>query len=56
MINITKENVTLTNIDLQSAGTNYKNLTMQIANKLASIFNWNVLANYSGTDSEVKDT
>ena len=56
MINITKENVTLTNIDLQSAGTNYKNLTMQIANKLASIFNWNVLANYSGTDPEVKDT
>lgn len=56
MINITKENVTLTNIDPQAASTNYKNLTMQIASKLASIFNWNVLANYSGTDPEVRDT
>ena len=56
MINITKENITLTNIDPESASTNYKNLTMQIANKLASIFNWNVLANYSGTDPEVIDT
>lgn len=56
MINITKETITLTNIDPQSAGTNYKNFTMQIASKLASIFNWNVLANYSGTDPEVKDT
>lgn len=56
MINITKESITLTNIDPESASTNYKNLTMQIANKLASIFNWNVLANYSGTDPEVIDT
>lgn len=56
MINITKESITLTNIDPESASTNYKNLTMQIASKLASIFNWNVLANYSGTDPEVKDT
>ena len=56
MINITKENITLTNIDPESASTNYKNLTMQIASKLASIFNWNVLANYSGTDPEVIDT
>lgn len=56
MINITKESITLTNIDPQSASTNYKNLTMQIASKLASIFNWNVLANYSGTDPAVKDT
>lgn len=56
MINITKESITLTNIDPQSASINYKNLTMQIANKLASIFNWNVLANYSGTDPEVIDT
>lgn len=56
MINITKENITLTNIDPESASTNYKNLTMQIASKLASIFNWNVLANYSGTDPEVRDT
>ncbi|MEE3443262.1 MAG: hypothetical protein VZQ49_00245 [Methanobrevibacter sp.] len=56
MINITKESITLTNIDPESASTNYKNLTMQIASKLASIFNWNVLANYSGTDPEVIDT
>lgn len=56
MINITKESITLTNIDPESASTNYKNLTMQIANKLASIFNWNVLANYSGSDPEVVDT
>ena len=56
MINVTKETITLTNIDPQSADTNYKNFTMQIANKLASIFNWNVLANYSGTDPEVRDT
>ena len=56
MINITKESVTLTNIDPESASINYKNLTMQIASKLASIFNWNVLANYSGTDPEVRDT
>lgn len=56
MINITKESITLTNIDPQSASINYKNLTMQIANKLASIFNWNVLANYSGTDPEARDT
>lgn len=56
MINITKESITLTNIDPESASTNYKNLTMQIASKLASIFNWNVLANYSSTDSEVIDT
>lgn len=56
MINITKESITLTNIDPESASTNYKNFTMQIASKLASIFNWNVLANYSGTDPEVIDT
>ena len=56
MINITKESVTLTNIDPASASINYKNLTMQIASKLASIFNWNVLANYSGTDPEIRDT
>ena len=56
MINITKESITLTNIDPQSASTNYRNLTQQIANKIASIFNWNVLANYSGSDPEVKDT
>lgn len=56
MINITKESVTLTNIDPESASTNYKNLTMQIASKLASIFNWNVLANYSSTDPEIIDT
>lgn len=56
MINITKESITLTNIDPESVSTNYKNLTMQIASKLASIFNWNVLANYSSTDPEVKDT
>lgn len=56
MINITKESITLTNIDPESASTNYKNLTTQIANKLASIFNWNVLANYSGSDPEVIDT
>ena len=56
MINITKENITLTDIDPQAVSTNYKNLTMQIASKLASIFNWNVLANYSGTDPEVRDT
>lgn len=56
MINITKESITLTNIDPESASANYKNLTMQIASKLASIFNWNVLANYSGSDPEVIDT
>lgn len=56
MINITKESITLTNIDPESVSTNYRNLTQQIASKLASIFNWNVLANYSGTDPEVKDT
>lgn len=56
MINITKETITLTDIDPKSASTNYNNLTMQIASKLASIFNWNVLANYSGTAPEVKDT
>lgn len=56
MINITKESITLTNIDPESASTNYKNFTMQIASKLASIFNWNVLANYSSTDPEVIDT
>ena len=56
MINITKESITLTNIDPDSEENNYRNLTQQIANKLASIFNWNVLANYSGTDPEVIDT
>lgn len=56
MINITKENITLTNIDPDSEENNYRNLTQQIANKLASIFNWNVLANYSGTDPEIVDT
>lgn len=56
MINITKENVTLTNVDPESVSTNYRNLTQQIANRLASIFNWNVLANYSGSDPEVIDT
>lgn len=56
MINITKESITLTNIDPDSEENNYRNLTQQIASKLASIFNWNVLANYSGTDPEVVDT
>lgn len=56
MINITKESITLTNIDPNSEEINYRNLTRQIANKLASIFNWNVLANYSSTDPEVIDT
>ena len=56
MINITKENITLTNIDPDSEENNYRNFTQQIASKLASIFNWNVLANYSGSDPEVIDT
>lgn len=56
MINITKENITLANVDPESASTNYRNFTEQIANRLASIFNWNVLANYSGSDPEVIDT
>ena len=56
MINITKENITLTNIDSDSEENNYRNLTQQVANKIASIFNWNVLANYSGSDPEVIDT
>lgn len=56
MINITKESITLTNIDPDSEENNYRNLTQQIASKLASIFNWNVLANYSSTDPEVIDT
>lgn len=56
MINITKESITLTNIDPNSEENNYRNLTQQIANKIASIFNWNVLANYSNLDPEVIDT
>ena len=56
MINITKENVTLADVDPESVSINYRNLTEQIANRLASIFNWNVLANYSSTDPEVIDT
>lgn len=56
MINITKESITLTNIDPDSEENNYRNLTQQVANKIASIFNWNVLANYSGSDPEVIDT
>jgi hypothetical protein len=56
MINITKESITLTNIDPDLEENNYRNFTQQVANKIASIFNWNVLANYSGTDPEVKDT
>lgn len=56
MINVIKENVTLTDIDSESEEINYRNLTQQIANKLASIFNWDVLANYSGSDPEVIDT
>lgn len=56
MINITKENVTLANVDPESVSTNYRNFTEQIANRLASIFNWNVLANYSSIDPEVIDT